>query len=144
MPMVRDKTLGMFIRDVLLGKDGLGQAPLRDGWVELRKEYATYLENGHLYLLRTDVFLPPESSYGIEAEGTEVPLHGASVMVGSWEISTSKGERLTLEEAASHKRGRLPGLSTPPFQTMEEFATGVMSYMVAVPDTEEARLTVQV
>ncbi|CAM9656523.1 unnamed protein product, partial [Discosporangium mesarthrocarpum] len=143
MPMVRDKTLGMFVRDVLGGKNGQRTEPLRDGWVELRKEYSGYLENGYLYLFRPDVFLPPDTSYGEQAEGTRVALDGASVMVGPWEVSTRIHKTLDLEEAASYRRGRLPGLSEPPFTSMEEFMTGVFSYDLAVPDTPDAWLTIQ-
>lgn len=36
----------------------------QDKWVELRKEYVGFLMGGRLYIFRTGVFLPPNTSYG--------------------------------------------------------------------------------
>eukprot|EP00752_Nemacystus_decipiens_P010432 g9296.t2 len=142
MPMVRDKTLGMFVRDTLQRDT---HVPLKDKWVELRKEYVGFLSAGRLYVFRTGVFLPPNTSYGEQAEGTPVPLDGGVVQVGPWRIQTVEGE--TKPPQDSHglgwERGRPAEANAPPFRSMGELMGGELSYVVAVPNTPEAALTVQ-
>ncbi|CAM9186684.1 unnamed protein product, partial [Sphacelaria rigidula] len=141
MPMVRDKTLAMFVRDVLQRDNGV--FPLREGWVELRKEYAGLLNKGSIYIFRTGVFLPPDTSYGARAEGTPVPLDGGVVTVGPWKMTTTMGETIPPQELEGFPKGRPPVLNTRPFQSVEELMQGKFSYIVGVPDTPDAALTVQ-
>ena len=42
------------------------------------------------------------------------------------------------------ERGRPAAANVPPFRSMEELMDGELSYVVAVPNTPEAALTVQV
>ncbi|CAM9458001.1 unnamed protein product [Ectocarpus sp. 6 AP-2014] len=140
MPMVRDKTLGMFVRDTLQRDT---HVPLKDKWVELRKEYVGFLCGGSLYIFRMGVFLPPNTSYGEKAEGTPVPLDGGLVQVGPWRITTAETETKLPQELQGFERGRPPAANALPFASMEELMDGELSYVVAVPDTPEAALTVQ-
>lgn len=48
------------------------------------------------------------------------------------------------QELQGFKKGRPPLVEVPPFSSMEELMDGEISYAVAVPDTPDAALTVQV
>lgn len=52
--------------------------------------------------------------------------------------------RTVAQDLQGVERGRPPAANTPPFRSMEELMDGELSYVVAVPNTPEAALTVQV
>ena len=56
----------------------------QDKWVELRKEYVGFLSDGRLYIFRTGVFLPPNTSYGEQVcvhETVEPKLPATSMLL---------------------------------------------------------------
>ena len=48
------------------------------------------------------------------------------------------------QDFENFERGRPPAVETPPFNSLEEFMGGEITYAVAVPDTPDPTLTVQV
>lgn len=48
------------------------------------------------------------------------------------------------QEVQSCERGRPPAVNTPPFRSIEELMEGKLTYVVALPETPDAALTVQV
>lgn len=49
-----------------------------------------------------------------------------------------------LQALQGFSRGRPPVVNTPPFQSVEELMQGKLIYVVGVPDTPDAALTIQV
>ncbi len=83
LPMVRDKAIMNFM-------DRIQDNSSQDCWIELRREFRTFMREGKLFVLRPDA-LPrsygPEPAWNRATNGQSTLLPGESVIVGPWTVT---------------------------------------------------------
>ncbi|CAM9733981.1 unnamed protein product [Chrysoparadoxa australica] len=134
-PMARGPAIEELRRH--FGKDG-GPIP-KDGRIELRKEYFSFLESGVLCVLRA--FVTPSAALIETFRRIKVPVGAdAPTSAGPWLINANVEKQLGLKEAKEcWGRGHLalPCILAPPFASVKEFMHGEFSYYIAVAVTGE-------
>jgi len=116
--MFSDKCVGSFLERVQANN-------LKPGWLQMRKDYATYLrEDGVCFVLDPESF-PFHENGQYDTSGLPIEL-GRDVRVGPWTIKTA-----AVEETETGKRTELEQLKA--IVSMEAFMSGYIRYYFKAP-----------
>jgi len=113
------------------------ETPHQDGWLELRRGFPTYFENGALLIFKAGVIRFLEEEEPWLPNGTEIKT-GEETTVGPWKVTVSELEDTLQEEDINDL------CSTPPFQSIREFMGGEFMYYLSSHQIYRSALRFQV
>jgi hypothetical protein len=148
---IPDKALAVFLRRVAQ----IGTSKHKDGWMELKKEYYSYLQGDHVVLLRLEIVCDVQPFIGTRLDLSTTAPAPATAQLGIWTASAeiastvhwadqaSDDKQADSEQPATPRQPRNPldkdaGELLPeeyfrPIGQPSDFVHGVFSYVVVLP-----------